>query len=567
MNISGEIQAAFRQLTAEIPPDRQDGGKDSGAQRLLLGKVLRLLDDQSALIQIGGRTMQGKLETALRPQAYYWFSYDKQPAEKTGRLHVIDQFEGSPKTVQEAAGRLLNALSVKPGPVSLQIAETFMQQKLPMTENSLKACIRWAESLPASELKKAAETIVFALKRELPAHPEVLSAIHAVKYPVPTRRLLSGLLQAINQAPQSAKELSVLKEAVSDVLNAETDLHAERLLKKLAGAARMPISETGLMDEGERTESKQSPFVRETRENGKAVSSQPSPPSARTDPELPEKTAKQIIEKLMTSAEKTENRPVKVTAEIIKAFISQEKTFKTAPVLQKAHLTEQEAAVFGKAVQLTELKYAEKDDVLSLLQKIKKGLGTRDELSFITALEKGVSPQPEKQALKTALQAVRTLQEAPQSVKQEAEPLIHKLNGQLFIEQHNPSFTQMVLSFPLGASAYENDITVLFKGRKKPDGKLDPSHCRLLFLLHLETLQETVVDCMIQQNVMTITVETDFELQAAIDPLVPALKEAVKETGFSLSGVTSKKRRPKDQSALVEEFIEKDGGRKVDVKI
>lgn len=161
-----------------------------------------------------------------------------------------------------------------------------------------------------------------------------------------------------------------------------------------------------------------------------------------------------------------------------------------------------------------------------------------------------MSPQPEKQALKTALQAVRTLQEAPQSVKQEAEPLIHKLNGQLFIEQHNPSFTQMVLSFPLGASAYENDITVLFKGRKKPDGKLDPSHCRLLFLLHLETLQETVVDCMIQQNVMTITVETDFELQAAIDPLVPALKEAVKETGFSLSGVTSKNGARKTRALL-----------------
>ncbi|MFH6681536.1 glycosyl transferase [Bacillus amyloliquefaciens] len=567
MNISGEIQAAFRQLITETSPERQDGSKDSGTQRLLLGKVLRLLDDQSALIQIGGRTMQGKLETALRPQAYYWFSYEKQPAEKTGRLHVVDQFEGSPKTVQEAAGRLLNALSVKPGPVSQHIAETFMHQKLPMTENSLKACIRWAESLPAAELKKAAETIVFALKRELPAHPEVLSAIHAVKYPFPTRRLLSVLLQAINQAPQSAKELSVLKEAVSDVLDAETDLHAERLLKKLASAARMPISETGLTEEGEGTELKQSPFVRVTRENGKTAPSQPSLPNARTDTELPEKEAKQIIEKLMASAEKNENRPVKETADIIKAFISQEKTSKTAPVLQKAQLTEQETAVFEKAVQLTELKFTEKHDVLSLLQRIKKGLGTRDELSFITALEKGMSPQPEKQALKTALQAVRTLQEAPQAVKQEAEPLIHKLNGQLFIEQHNPSFTQMVLSFPLGASAYENDITVLFKGRKKPDGKLDPSHCRLLFLLHLETLQETVVDCMIQQNVMTITVETDFELQAAIDPLVPALKEAVKETGFSLSGITAKKRRPKDQSALVDEFMEKDGGRKVDVKV
>ncbi|OIK22268.1 glycosyl transferase [Bacillus amyloliquefaciens] len=567
MNISGEIQAAFRQLMTETSPERQDGGKDSGAQRLLLGKVLRLLDDQSALIQIGGRTMQGKLETALRPQAYYWFSYEKQPAEKTGRLHVVDQFEGSPKTVQEAAGRLLNALSVKQGPVSQHIAETFIQQKLPMTENSLKACIRWAESLPAADLKKAAETIVFALKRELPAHPEVLSAIHAVKYPFPTRRLLSGLLQAINQAPQPAKELSVLKEAVSDVLDAETNLHAERLLKKLASAARMPISEAGLTEEGEGTELKQSPFVRVTRENGKTAPSQPSLPYVRSDTELPEKEAKQIIEKLMASAEKNENRPVKETADIIKAFISQEKTSKTAPVLQNAQLTEQETAVFEKAVQLTELKYTEKHDVLSLLQRIKKGLGTRDELSFITALEKGVSPQPEKQALKTALQAVRTLQEAPQAVKQEAEPLIHKLNGQLFIEQHNPSFTQMVLSFPLGASAYENDITVLFKGRKKPDGKLDPSHCRLLFLLHLETLQETVVDCMIQQNVMTITVETDFELQSAIDPLVPSLKEAVKETGFSLSGVMAKKRRPKDQSAFVDEFMEKDGGQKMDVKV
>ncbi|PIK32750.1 glycosyl transferase, partial [Bacillus siamensis] len=318
-------------------------------------------------------------------------------------------------------------LSVKPNPVSLQIAETFMQQKLPMTENSLKACIRWAESLPAAESKKAAETIVFALKRELPAHPEVLSAIHAVKFPVPTRRLLSGLLQAINQAPQSAKELSALQEAVSDVLDAETDLHAERLLKKLAEAARMPISETEAMDKGERTELKQSPIVRETRENVKAATSRPSPPRARTDTELPEKAARQLIEKLMTSAEKNENRPVKETAEIIKAFISQDKTSKTAPVLQNVQMTEQEAAVFEKAVQLTELKYAEKHDVLSLLQRIKKGLGTRDELSFITALEKGAAPQPEKQALKTALQAVRTLQDAPQSVKQEAEPLIHKL--------------------------------------------------------------------------------------------------------------------------------------------
>lgn len=40
---------------------------------------------------------------------------------------------------------------------------------------------------------------------------------------------------------------------------------------------------------------------------------------------------------------------------------------------------------------------------------------------------------------------------------------------------------------------------------------------------------------------MTITIETDFELQAAIDPMVPALKQNLKEMGYSLSGVNAKK--------------------------
>ncbi|KXZ14932.1 glycosyl transferase [Bacillus nakamurai] len=572
MNISGDIQTAFKQLLAGTAAAQQDGDKQSGAQRLLLGKVLRLLGDQSALIQIGSQTIQGKLETEIRPQAYYWFSYEKQPAEKMGRLQVVDQFEDSPKTVQDAAGRLLNALSIKPAPASLHIAGAFMKNKLPMTENNLKAAIRWAESLPPAELKKAADTVVFALKRELPVHPEVLSGIHAVKYPVPTRRLLTRLLQAINQAPQSGKELLRLKEAVTDVLNAETDLHAERLLKKLASAADMSLPEAGQPEEGELTAEKKPFPVRETSGNVKtpadSQSDKPAAPNVRTEIEIPKREAKQLLEKLLVSAEKNENQPVKETANMIKTLFLQEKTGKAPSVLHTAQLTDEEGAVFEKAVQLTELKFAEKHDVLSLLQRLKKGLGARDELSFIKSFEQGVSPQTaDKQSLKTALHAARSLQNVPQSVKQEAEPLMHKLNGQLFIEQTHPSFTQIMLSFPLGQSAYQHDMTVFFKGQKKPDGKLDPSHCRLLFLLKLETLKETVVDCMIQQSVMTISIETDFELQSAIDPFVPALKEALKETGCTLSGVTAKKRRPKEQNAVIEEFMAKSGGQEVDVKI
>lgn len=61
------------------------------------------------------------------------------------------------------------------------------------------------------------------------------------------------------------------------------------------------------------------------------------------------------------------------------------------------------------------------------------------------------------------------------------------------------------------------------------------------FLLNLESLKETVVDCFVQQNVMTISIETEFDLQSAIDPMVPALKQSLKEMGYSLSGVVAKK--------------------------
>lgn len=62
-----------------------------------------------------------------------------------------------------------------------------------------------------------------------------------------------------------------------------------------------------------------------------------------------------------------------------------------------------------------------------------------------------------------------------------------------------------------------------------------------MFYLQLEALEETVIDCLIQQNVMTVTIETKFDLESLIEPLVPALKENLKEPGLQLVRRLSKK--------------------------
>ncbi|NJI51761.1 hypothetical protein [Bacillus subtilis] len=576
MNIRNDVQKALQHLFGRtaVPQETSKVNEAlNGEKRLLLGKVLRLLGDQHALIQVGNQTVQGKLETQLRPQAYYWFSYEKKTAEQTGRLQVVQSFDQNPKTIQDAAGKLLNAMSVKTSNAALMMTGAMLKSKTPVTENDIKTAVRWMDTLPSQDTKKAVETVLFALKRNLPIHSEVLNGVHAVKSPVPLHQHVSQLLQAIDQNPQQSQMMSKLKEAITSLLNSEIDVHAERLIDKLISLtdntkAPSPANTAGSRElsapAGSPGKASQ-PIANHTAEQ-RSIQEEP----VKTAADIPIKEARQLLMKLTESAEKNSLQIVKEAANWIKAAASSgdSKSLAASAVLQAAQVTDQEAEVFLKAVQQTAPHLADKADVLSFLSKVKTAIGARDEVAFIKAFEQGSAvTSGEMQSIKLALSALRASHEVAEPVKQEADQLFHKLNGQLFMQHDHPSYSQIVMSFPMFSKSGVQDMTVLFKGKKGADGKLDPSHCRLLFLLQLDTLKETVVDCLVQQKVMTITIETDFELQAAIDPMVPALKQGLKEMGYSLSGVNAKKRVHTEEKASIDQYITSISDQEVDVKI
>ncbi|MEC1436381.1 hypothetical protein [Bacillus spizizenii] len=575
MNIRNDVQKALQHLfgNTAVPQETSNVSEAlNGEKRLLLGKVLRLLGDQHALIQVGNQTVQGKLEAQLRPQAYYWFSYEKTTAEQ-GRLQVVQSFDQNPKTIQDAAGKLLNAISVKPSNAALMMTGAMLKSKTPVTENDIKTAVRWMETLPAPDTKKAIETVLFTLKRELPIHPEVLSGVHAVKSPVPLHQHVSRLLRAINQNPQQSQMTAKLKEAVTALFNSEIDVHAERLIDKLISLTdktKAPSSgnTAGNMELSARSGSPGKAGLSLVNDTAEQRSIQGEP--VKTAADIPIKEARQLLTKLTESAEKNSLHIMKEAANWIKAAASSgdSNSPATSTVFQASQVTDQEAEIFLKAVQQTAPNLADKADVLSFLSKVKTAIGARDELAFIKALEQGSAVTPDEiQSIKLALHAARSSHEVAEPVKQEADQLFHKLNGQLFMQQDHPSYSQIVMSFPLFSKSGVQDMTVLFKGKKEADGKLDPSHCRLLFLLQLDTLKETVVDCLIQQKVMTITIETDFELQAAIDPMVPALKQGLKEMGYSLSGVNAKKRIHSEEKAAIDQYVTSISDQEVDVKV
>lgn len=121
------------------------------------------------------------------------------------------------------------------------------------------------------------------------------------------------------------------------------------------------------------------------------------------------------------------------------------------------------------------------------------------------------------------------------------DQLFHRLNGQLFVQQENQTVSQMMISYPLFSKHSVQDLTFILKGHKKKDGSIDISQCRLMFYLNMENLEETLIDCTIQQKVMSITVETAHELQGTINPMIPAVRENLNALGYSLTGITAKR--------------------------
>src|SRR5699024_481443 len=77
-----------------------------------------------------------------------------------------------------------------------------------------------------------------------------------------------------------------------------------------------------------------------------------------------------------------------------------------------------------------------------------------------------------------------------------------------------------------------------FESRKTRTGEINPEHCRILFYLDLQNLNETVVDMYIQQRAVNVAVYNDAKQPEEIfGGLKNMLKQGLKEQDYYLSMV------------------------------
>ena len=124
--------------------------------------------------------------------------------------------------------------------------------------------------------------------------------------------------------------------------------------------------------------------------------------------------------------------------------------------------------------------------------------------------------------------------------RESAEQLLHKITAQQMLSQSSGPLQHIMLSFPFSYHRYHTEATMHFSGRKKNEGEIDPSFCRVLFYLQLDHINETVIDMVVQNKIMKINIinEKANLLKTLASPLVSEVKEKLEEVGYQLSAIT-----------------------------
>ena len=562
--------------TAESVPLNTEGKEN--VHRLILGKVLKMLGDDTALVQIGSTKIKAQLAAQLKADAFYWFQFEQEGGGSLNKLRPVQQFDQDPKTLKDAAAKLLEGLSLKNGLENMLTATAFLKEKSVINEGELKTAVKWIEQLQGADVKKGLQALLFALKKDLPIQQGVLQSILAMKSSSALHQDMTALLDRLTQLPKHTDATQTLTQAVRSVVDAETTVHAEKLLSVLLaareGGAKQGgnVPETTQLNLSQQKENSQAPIVQE-RQTAQVLQPNGQQSASPKELQVPLQQIERILASLMKQGADGQQEPnLKQLTSLLQGLQQAgSQPDAKAAVIQKEFpfLSKQEAKALAQVVQQTEPALSNKTDVLDLLMTMKKAIGVRDEIGMLKLLEKGSQDvkSQELHQLKLVLNEVRQA-DLPEPVKKEVDQLFHRLNGQLFVQQENQTVSQMMVSYPLFSKHSVQDLTFILKGHKNKDGSIDISQCRLMFYLNMENLEETLIDCTIQQKVMSITVETAHELQGTINPMIPAVRENLNALGYSLTGITAKKRQePVDPSHFLDEHFHKISEKGLDLRV
>lgn len=120
------------------------------------------------------------------------------------------------------------------------------------------------------------------------------------------------------------------------------------------------------------------------------------------------------------------------------------------------------------------------------------------------------------------------------------QQLVHFINGlQIQSVQETNNLLHAQIQIPGEKIGLNKDLFMQFEGRKKENGEIDADYCRILFVLHLKNLDETIIDMNVQKRTVSITIfNNDVDMESFMTTgLRKTLADGLQNLNYHLTNI------------------------------
>ena len=185
--------------------------------QLFHGKVIKLLPNDFALLEIGGTRLNAKLEVGLSAGRRYWFQVEQN--EPFPRLKMIP-VEGAEKTpANRSTEVLLKQIGLPPTASNKALVSFFAKEGLPFSKAFLQKASPWLANRDVAESLLVIKTII---TRQFPIQTDVFQALSSLIKPKPLAVQLQQLSNVLTTISKQTQPVQQLKASLATVLQTIT---------------------------------------------------------------------------------------------------------------------------------------------------------------------------------------------------------------------------------------------------------------------------------------------------------------------------------------------------------
>lgn len=562
--------------------------------QIVSGKIVKLFPNQTAEVQIGSHKAIAQLEIPLSANIRYWFKVE--PGEGMLRLKVM---ESADRPGAEApAESLLRQLGMQLSRENKMLIQFFLREQLPITGETLKMASEWIKESRSAE--DGLRTVKELFIRQLPFSKDVFSAISSVLHGDSLSSLMGELLDELKGGGLSTKGQQIYS-LLGDLTKPSREKWGQQAIYRLfsewlntknqasSHTAFQLLKVLGLMP-GETAEDAALQQLMEVSIQNKPISHVLTEIMKANDSGNRLEFILNLAKLNGFIAQRSESSGLSQTLEILfndirngknsfpaeknllntffKSVLSHTLNDDLDQLLSDAYGIKQAAVQAGRLLagekplaaaalnlrektMMEELKNSlqtevnltyDQRNIHSELKRIIRTLGLSYEHDFINLLKHSDEGASKKlDTLKPLLMGFIN-EETSHIAKDAAERLLHKLTGFQALSQESGPLQHYIFQLPVSLWGKISDLTMQWSGRKTEEGKIDPSHCRVIFYLNLEHLNETIVDLQVQNRIIKISVINEHkEIKDLTAPFAAELKENLLKLNYKLSSVSVQK--------------------------